>query len=83
MGVNLGTCPVGSDSVWNAYGVTRNSGGYGYCEMSASFMDLLLVNLPNTELLRTSSCGTRVKVSAGELNRRSSRLGNGISFVYP
>jgi len=51
MGVNPGTCPIRNDSGWNAWGVARKGYGYTCCELLASFLAMLLVILPDTELL--------------------------------
>jgi len=67
MGVNPGTCLVCNDSGWDTWGVARKGCGCVCCELLASFLALLLVILPDTELLQAFSCGTRGKVSAGEL----------------
>ena len=79
----MGTCLFGKGSRWDAWGVARKGCGYACCELLASFLALLLINLSDTELLRASSCGTRGKVSTGELYKRRLRLGNVISFVHP
>ena len=83
MGVNLGTCLVRNDSGWNAWGIAGKGYDCACCELLASFLAVLLVILPDTELLQASSSGTRGKVSAGELYKQRPRLGNGISFVHP
>ena len=83
MGVNPGTWLVGNIPVWNAYGVAEKGVGCGCCELPASFLVLLHVTLPDTELLLASSRDSRAKVSSSDLYKRRSGLGNGISFVYP
>ena len=83
VGVSPGTCPVGNHYACYAYGTVGEGIGCGCCELLDSFLALILVNLSDTELLRASSCETRDKVSSGDLYKRSSRLGNRISFVYP
>jgi hypothetical protein len=82
-GVNPGICMVGSHPdiyIWGTGGVSVDS---GYYELQASFLVLLHVDLREAELLHASSCSIRMKVSAGDLYKRRSGLGNGISFVYP
>jgi hypothetical protein len=46
--------------------------GGGCCELPASRLVLLRVDLRETELLRASSCSTRVKVSVEDLYKRRS-----------
>jgi hypothetical protein len=85
MEVNPDTCPVGNIPKWNIWGATGTGCGGCGCvlELLASFLIRLLVTLPDIDFLWASSCETRGKVSAGELYKRSPKLGNWILFVHP
>jgi hypothetical protein len=67
-----GTCMAGNHSVWYAWGTSGVSVGGSCWELSASFLVLLRVNLWEIELLRTSSCSTRAKVSSDDLYKKGS-----------
>jgi hypothetical protein len=80
--LNPSACLARNHSAWYAWGVARKGDSCGYYELPASFLALLRVNLPDIELLRASSWGSRAKVSSWDLYKWRSGLGNGISFVY-
>jgi hypothetical protein len=81
--VNSGVCMAGSHPDMCVWGTGGAGVGGGCCELPASFLILLRVDLREAKLLHASSCSTRMKVSVGDLYKRRSELGNGISFVCP
>ena len=81
-GENPGACSVGPHPAYCVCGEAGMCGGWRAPD-AASRVVRLRVSVPETLLLRASSCGTRGKVSTRLLYRRSPRLGNWNSFVYP